>query len=669
MRRHLGADGLAWATPHLERLGALMGGPIAERAEETDRNPPRLEKYDRWGRDVSRGGDAGRRSRRRGATSIANSFSSPAFRRRGPRGRRRPGAAGGGLELPARPGRDRDDVRARHGRRHGRPPGRGVRARRRQGAGPGDLRRRRDGRRGGADAHGAHRRLRPRRAGDDRRRPTATPGGSAGSSGSPPTPTARRSSCWPSRRARPTAIRGIAPFLVLRERRDGSRNGVRIRRLKDKLGTKAVASAEVEFVDAEAFLLAPGGSAGRRRRRPATAAGLARMMELTNGARLGIAMMGLGCARRALVESLCYAQAREAFGAELVAPPAHAAQAGRADRRGGGGPGAGVRRLPRPAAAHRRAADQAAGGPPRHHRRQRRHRDPRRQRLHRAVAGRPPAPRRPGEHGLGGPRQHPVPRRPPSHGARRRRPRRSSTGCARPSAGRRAATRPRPTLVARADRRARARPSRRWRALDRTTAEARLYPLAQFMVDVYAAALLVEQAGWEQAELGSDRKELVGRLYVRAHLAPRRPGAASGASTCRPRSWSGSRTSATARSSTSGSRSFLLGMLRRVSPSRRRASPRRGRPDLETSAADVAAIPRVRQLGHPVAGGEGLLGLEPARSDPRSTPGRSPRGRAASARRRCIEAASIVGGTSVSRWRTSQSSPVHGHAGEPTRAV
>ena len=53
MRRHLGADGLAWATPHLERLGALMGGPIAERAEETDRHPPRLEKYDRWGRDVS----------------------------------------------------------------------------------------------------------------------------------------------------------------------------------------------------------------------------------------------------------------------------------------------------------------------------------------------------------------------------------------------------------------------------------------------------------------------------------------------------------------------------------------------------------------------------------------------------------------------------------------
>src|SRR5690606_33742074 len=52
MRRHLG-DGFGWAEPRLREMGALMGGPIAERAEETDRNPPRLEKYDRWGRDIS----------------------------------------------------------------------------------------------------------------------------------------------------------------------------------------------------------------------------------------------------------------------------------------------------------------------------------------------------------------------------------------------------------------------------------------------------------------------------------------------------------------------------------------------------------------------------------------------------------------------------------------
>jgi hypothetical protein len=59
----------------------------------------------------------------------------------------------------------------------------------------------------------------------------------------------------------------------------------------------------------------------------------------------------------------------------------------------------------------------------------------------------------------------------------------------------------------------------RWQTLDRPTAEAQLFPLAHFMIDVYAGALLVEQAGWEQAELGSDRKQLVARLYARIHLA------------------------------------------------------------------------------------------------------------------------------------------------------
>jgi len=54
MRAHLTPQGLAWAEPHLERVGALMGGSIAERAEETDRNPPRLERYDRWGHEISR---------------------------------------------------------------------------------------------------------------------------------------------------------------------------------------------------------------------------------------------------------------------------------------------------------------------------------------------------------------------------------------------------------------------------------------------------------------------------------------------------------------------------------------------------------------------------------------------------------------------------------------
>ena len=58
-----------------------------------------------------------------------------------------------------------------------------------------------------------------------------------------------------------------------------------------------------------------------------------------------------------------------------------------------------------------------------------------------------------------------------------------------------------------------------WTKLDGAVAEARLYPLAQFMADVYAGALLTEQAAWEAAQYGSDRKALVARLYAQRYLA------------------------------------------------------------------------------------------------------------------------------------------------------
>ena len=38
------------------------------------------------------------------------------------------------------------------------------------------------------------------------------------------------------------------------------------------------------------------------------------------------------------------------------------------------------------------------------------------------------------------------------------------------------------------------------------------------MVDVYAVAVLLEQAGREQRTSGSDRKSLVARLHARRHL-------------------------------------------------------------------------------------------------------------------------------------------------------
>ncbi len=95
--------------------------------------------------------------------------------------------------------------------------------------------------------------------------------------------------------------------MVPRHRRDGSRNGIRIHRLKDKLGTRAVPTAEADFVDAEAYLLSGGEPATDGR-------GINRMMEMVNTSRLGIAVMSLGIMRRSFLESAIFAAHRAAFG-------------------------------------------------------------------------------------------------------------------------------------------------------------------------------------------------------------------------------------------------------------------------------------------------------------------------------------------------------------------
>ena len=319
MRRYLGADGVAWATPVLEELGALMGGPIAARAEETDRHPPRLEKYDRWGRDVSEvvmpaTFEASRRD------IIEHNVTSAEFvaeaRRHGVD--HRPLYAAWAYLL------DQAEI----GMMCALGTGGDMVLKLAEEFAPPDVRDRvRDLFAAGEYAGEAAQMLTERTGGSDLAalETTATPDGdhwslsgfkwfASNANGSAFVVLAKPVGA-------PDGIRGIAPFLVLRDRRDGTRNGVRIRRLKDKLGTKAVASAEIELVDAEAFLLAPSGVAASSGERAGDGRGMARMMELTNGARLGIAMMGVGCARRALVESICYATAREAFGSELIHHP------------------------------------------------------------------------------------------------------------------------------------------------------------------------------------------------------------------------------------------------------------------------------------------------------------------------------------------------------------
>ena len=116
----------------------------------------------------------------------------------------------------------------------------------------------------------------------------------------------------------PPGVRGLALFAVPKTKSDGTPNGIDIHRLKDKLGTKAVPTGEVEFVNAEAYLLAGGNRVSED---PEAAArdgqGLVRMMSMVNGSRHGVALMGLGIARRCFLESAVYASKRRAFGTRI----------------------------------------------------------------------------------------------------------------------------------------------------------------------------------------------------------------------------------------------------------------------------------------------------------------------------------------------------------------
>jgi alkylation response protein AidB-like acyl-CoA dehydrogenase len=322
----------------------------------------------------------------------------------------------------------------------------------------------------------------------------------------------------------PDSSRGVANFLVLRSRRDGSRNGVRVRRLKDKLGTRSVASGEIEFVDAEAFLLSGEAS---QEAGPSDGKGLGRMMELTNAARLGIALFALGNARRALVESLCYAGRRQAFGDALIDKPlmrrklaemivdVEAAQALVFD-----GTGAVNRRQPRP--VRQRIAVPVT-------------------KLKVCRLGITMASDAIEIHGGNGYIETwPV--------ARILRDAQVNTiwegpdnilcldvrrGIERAQAHESLLQRLHDAVSVSDSDDTTALVARRvedldaaitaWSKLDGAVAEARLFPLAQFMGDVYAGALLTEQAAWERAENGTDRKALVARLHARRYLADRGP--------------------------------------------------------------------------------------------------------------------------------------------------
>ncbi|KWT82872.1 MULTISPECIES: isovaleryl-CoA dehydrogenase [unclassified Variovorax] len=102
---------------------------------------------------------------------------------------------------------------------------------------------------------------------------------------------------------------GLSCFFLPRVLEDGSRNAMRIQRLKDKLGNKANASSEVEFHGASAWLV---GEEGR---------GVPQILEMGTMTRLDCALGTSGLMRQALSLALDHASQRQAFGKPLLAQP------------------------------------------------------------------------------------------------------------------------------------------------------------------------------------------------------------------------------------------------------------------------------------------------------------------------------------------------------------
>ncbi|WP_448676040.1 acyl-CoA dehydrogenase family protein [Delftia acidovorans] len=102
---------------------------------------------------------------------------------------------------------------------------------------------------------------------------------------------------------------GQACFYVPRWRPDGSRNAVRVQRLKDKVGNRSNSSSEVEFEDAWGILM---GEEGR---------GIPTIIEMATYTRLNCVLGSAAILRSATVQALAYARRRSVFGKQLAEQP------------------------------------------------------------------------------------------------------------------------------------------------------------------------------------------------------------------------------------------------------------------------------------------------------------------------------------------------------------
>lgn len=102
---------------------------------------------------------------------------------------------------------------------------------------------------------------------------------------------------------------GLSCFFLPRILPDGTRNAIRLERLKDKLGNRSNASGEVEFQDASAWLVGEEGD------------GVRHILKMGGLTRFDCALGSHGLMRRGLSVALYHALQRQAFGKPLIEQP------------------------------------------------------------------------------------------------------------------------------------------------------------------------------------------------------------------------------------------------------------------------------------------------------------------------------------------------------------
>ncbi|MDW8107185.1 MAG: acyl-CoA dehydrogenase family protein [Armatimonadota bacterium] len=114
----------------------------------------------------------------------------------------------------------------------------------------------------------------------------------------------------------PAGVRGLALFLLPRYREDGRLN-YSIRRIKDKIGTRAVVTGEVDLNESQAYLL---GNAE---------VGIYLILEVLNLSRVANSVGSVALIQRAVDAAESFAQQRIAFGKPLAQQPLMRAQIAR----------------------------------------------------------------------------------------------------------------------------------------------------------------------------------------------------------------------------------------------------------------------------------------------------------------------------------------------------